>query len=279
LPLDVGHVLTYFVAHEAHHRGQIVMVARQLKCRLSVSVTAGLWQWRTRLAWALAAFTAASVVPSCARLRPQVVSVPVAGTVLPADVYGQGREGVVLVAHGGYSTRASWAEEARGLANDGFRVLVIETRGAIAFRAGRETDCLYDAHCMAQDVVAAVRRLRLEDVRSVAVIGGSAGGGAAAQASIDAPGIVDRLILLAPMSIDTPERTTGSSLVIVARNDLGTGDRPRLTQIREQYDRMPDPKELLILGGSAHGQRIFATDQGKALRRAITLFLRAPEVP
>ena len=47
LSLDVGHVLTYFVAHEAHHRGQIVMVARQLNCRLSVAVTAGLWQWRT----------------------------------------------------------------------------------------------------------------------------------------------------------------------------------------------------------------------------------------
>ena len=27
LPLDVGHVLTYFVAHEGHHRGQIVLVA------------------------------------------------------------------------------------------------------------------------------------------------------------------------------------------------------------------------------------------------------------
>ncbi len=46
LPLDVGHVLTYFVAHEAHHRGQIVMVARQLNCRLPLAVTAGLWQWR-----------------------------------------------------------------------------------------------------------------------------------------------------------------------------------------------------------------------------------------
>lgn len=48
LPLDVGHVLTYFVAHEAHHRGQIIMVARQLNCRLPGSVTAGLWEWRTR---------------------------------------------------------------------------------------------------------------------------------------------------------------------------------------------------------------------------------------
>jgi uncharacterized damage-inducible protein DinB len=48
LSLDVGHVLTYFVAHEAHHRGQIVMVARQLNCRLPGAVTAGLWEWRTR---------------------------------------------------------------------------------------------------------------------------------------------------------------------------------------------------------------------------------------
>ena len=45
LPLDVGHVLTYFAAHEAHHRGQVVTVARQLGHRLPEEVTGGLWQW------------------------------------------------------------------------------------------------------------------------------------------------------------------------------------------------------------------------------------------
>jgi uncharacterized damage-inducible protein DinB len=50
LPLDVGHVLTYFVAHEGHHRGQIVLVARQLGHRLPASVTNGLWQWNKRSA-------------------------------------------------------------------------------------------------------------------------------------------------------------------------------------------------------------------------------------
>ncbi|MGH7626499.1 MAG: DinB family protein [Gemmatimonadaceae bacterium] len=49
LPLDVGHVLTYFVAHEAHHRGQIVMLARELGHRLSREATNGLWQWSTRV--------------------------------------------------------------------------------------------------------------------------------------------------------------------------------------------------------------------------------------
>ena len=48
LPLDVGHVLAYFVAHEGHHRGQIVMLARQLGFRLPPEVSGGLWQWSKR---------------------------------------------------------------------------------------------------------------------------------------------------------------------------------------------------------------------------------------
>jgi uncharacterized damage-inducible protein DinB len=46
LSLDVTHVLTYFVAHEAHHRGQIVMVARQTGHRLPRTVVDSLWQWK-----------------------------------------------------------------------------------------------------------------------------------------------------------------------------------------------------------------------------------------
>ena len=48
LPLDVGHVLAYFVAHEAHHRGQIVLVARQAGLRLPPAVVNGLWWWTER---------------------------------------------------------------------------------------------------------------------------------------------------------------------------------------------------------------------------------------
>lgn len=47
-PTDLVHFLTYFVAHEAHHRGQLCLLARQLGHRLPTEVTGGLWQWKTR---------------------------------------------------------------------------------------------------------------------------------------------------------------------------------------------------------------------------------------
>jgi uncharacterized damage-inducible protein DinB len=50
----VGHVLGYFIAHEGHHRGQIVLVARALGHRLPGEITAGLWQWSQRAAEAAA---------------------------------------------------------------------------------------------------------------------------------------------------------------------------------------------------------------------------------
>jgi len=46
LALDVPHVLTYFVAHEAHYRGQIVLLARATGHRLPRALTDALWQWK-----------------------------------------------------------------------------------------------------------------------------------------------------------------------------------------------------------------------------------------
>jgi len=47
-PTDLVHFLNYFVAHEAHHRGQLCLLARQLGHRLPREVTGGLWQWKQR---------------------------------------------------------------------------------------------------------------------------------------------------------------------------------------------------------------------------------------
>ena len=47
-PTDLEHFLSYFVAHEAYHRGQRCMVARQLGQRLPREVADGVWQWTKR---------------------------------------------------------------------------------------------------------------------------------------------------------------------------------------------------------------------------------------
>src|SRR4029077_2921619 len=47
-PTDLVHFLCYFVAHEAHHRGQLCMLARQLGYRLPADVSAGVFEWETR---------------------------------------------------------------------------------------------------------------------------------------------------------------------------------------------------------------------------------------
>jgi uncharacterized damage-inducible protein DinB len=38
-------MLCYMLAHEAHHRGQVCMLAHQLGFRLPNKVTAGIWNW------------------------------------------------------------------------------------------------------------------------------------------------------------------------------------------------------------------------------------------
>lgn len=48
LPRDVVQLVAYLIAHEGHHRGQLVMLARQLGHRLPDEVAYGLWQWSKR---------------------------------------------------------------------------------------------------------------------------------------------------------------------------------------------------------------------------------------
>jgi hypothetical protein len=106
------------------------------------------------------------------------------------------------------------------------------------------------------------------------VIGGSAGGGAVAQASVDAaPEEIDRIVLLAPMTIDAPQKMKGRKLFITARDDR-SGDGLRLPGIRDQYDKAPGPKEFVLLEGSAHAQLIFDTPDGDRVLRNILRFIQ-----
>ncbi|ANB18209.1 alpha/beta hydrolase [Dokdonella koreensis] len=192
-----------------------------------------------------------------------------------ADRYGHGDRGVVL-AHGGRFDKESWQKQAQILAQAGFRVLAIDFRGHGQSRGGKRTDP--DDEDTRFDVLAAIRYLRATGASTVSVVGASFGGGAAAEASVEAePGEIDRLVLLAHAAIEKPERMKGRKLFIVSRDDFsGDAKIPRLPAIRDQYDRAPGPKALVVLEGSAHAQALFETDQGERLMREILAFLTAP---
>ena len=48
MPRDALLFCAYALSHEAHHRGQILVMARQLGHRLPPEVVGGLWQWSSR---------------------------------------------------------------------------------------------------------------------------------------------------------------------------------------------------------------------------------------
>lgn len=45
---DAASFLGYLIAHDAHHRGQVTQLARQLGHAVSQSVNFGMWEWGTR---------------------------------------------------------------------------------------------------------------------------------------------------------------------------------------------------------------------------------------
>jgi pimeloyl-ACP methyl ester carboxylesterase len=210
-----------------------------------------------------------------AATSPEQVSFPTEdGGIVHATLYGSGDRGVVL-AHGGQFKKESWQEQARYLARAGFRVAALDFRGYGQSQGPGQADPL--SAPLHFDVLAAVRYLHESGVKNVSVVGASMGGSASADASILAdPGEIDRLVLLAAWAGGPPERLKGRTLFVVSRGDTRGDGVVRLTKMREQYERAPQPKQLVILDGSAHAQHVFATEHGPLLMREILRFLTEP---
>jgi pimeloyl-ACP methyl ester carboxylesterase len=192
--------------------------------------------------------------------------------VIFADVYGEGERAVVL-AQGGPFNKESWEKQARTLAGAGFRVLALDFRGYGQSKGPGGSQPM-DAP-LHLDVLAAVHYLRTNGAKAVSIVGGSMGGGAAGDASIASrQGEIDKVVFLGASPNGPAEKLKCASLFIVARDDV-SDDGPRLPRIRAQYELAPQPKELIILDGSAHAQFLFETDQAERVMREILRFLRS----
>lgn len=167
--------------------------------------------------------------------------VTVGGT--EALVWGEGNSGVVL-SHGAVYDAASWSDQAEEIAKSGATVLAVEDTSA-------------------DSIQAAADYLRNErGVRSVSLIGASAGSAGVLDVGRRSPGEVAQIILL-----------SGTGEV------SGLGDYPKLftasegeglaEQVRQMAKEAPGSAETLIVGGDAHAQAIFDSPSGERLLQAI----------
>lgn len=193
------------------------------------------------------------------------------GGTIYGNLYGQGKHGVVLV-HGGRFNKESWTKQAPELVQAGFRVLAIDLRGYGKSTGPGQKD-IFSAP-LHLDVLAAVRYLREKGAKTVSVMGGSLGGGAAGDAVAHAkPGEIARIVTLAGFwSHQRGDKINVPLLVIVTRDDANS-DGPRLPGIQREFDKVPAKKELLILEGSAHAQFMLDTDHSATIMKKVIEFL------
>ena len=193
------------------------------------------------------------------------------GGLIYANLYGNGKKGVVL-AHGGRFNKESWDAQARELANGGYCVLAIDFRGYGKSKGPGDSDVM--SAPLYQDVLAAVGYLHKGGARRVAIIGGSLGAAAGADAAAAAgPGEIACFIGLGNAGGNgPPEKLKVPKLFILTRDDA-SGDGPRLPGFQSQYEKAPQPKKLLILDGSAHAQFMFQTELKDRVMREILNFL------
>ena len=213
------------------------------------------------LIWAT--ILACCAVELAAAAEPEEVSFPTSdGGEIQALLYGDSEHAVVL-AHGKVFDKESWEPLAPRLAEAGVAALAIDFRGYGQSRPGSEGSMLF------LDVIAGMTYLKALGATRISVLGASMGGGAAARAAVLVePGVIDRLVLLAPAPIPKPAQMHAERIVyIVAEGD------PSIDSTRQLYERAPEPKELVILPGEAHAQHLFETEQSEALIEAIVAAL------
>lgn len=188
------------------------------------------------------------------------------GVSLKGRLFGKSEVGVVL-AHMYPTDQTSWYGFARTLADKGYRALTFD------FRGYGESGGKKDISQIDKDVEAALRFLIDKGIKKVFLVGASMGGTASLKVASreNVPGVV---------SISGPTEFRGLSI----RTELSQIKAPKLFIVsrdehsnaessQEQYNKTPEPKEIKLLSGNAHGTFIFDTPQKEELEKAILEFL------
>jgi pimeloyl-ACP methyl ester carboxylesterase len=177
----------------------------------------------------------------------------------------------VVFGHMYPADQTSWSAFAHATAAEGFRTLTFD------FRGYGESQGTKDVSVIDRDMEGAYRYLLGRKIRPVILVGASMGGTAAliVAARVPVAGVVTLSSPLAFRGLDA-----GSALGALRIPKLfiaATGDAPAAASARRFLDATPEPKELRMAGGSAHGTDLLAADPSVA--SALGAFLRGLVAP
>jgi alpha/beta superfamily hydrolase len=190
------------------------------------------------------------------------------GVKLSGTIFGQGPTAVVL-AHMRPTDQTSWQPFAKELGAAGFTTLTFDFRG-YGDSEGRRDGALID-----HDVQAAIRFLRERGFQRIVCVGASMGGTACAE-SVREPGLAGLVVIASP-------QTFGGKLNVEQRDFEGIaypklfisaeGDDLRASLV-QMYEWAPDPKQLTLIPGYAHGTDMFGGPQADQFREVMITFLK-----
>jgi alpha/beta superfamily hydrolase len=217
---------------------------------------------------------ATTVPSSLGRLAEGAVSFETADKIkLSGIVYGQGETAVIL-AHMMSSDQSAWYSFASELAQQGYTALTFDFRGN--GKSGGNLNYV----ALDKDMQAAIAFLHDSGFARIICIGASMGGTACAKAAIK-PGLAGLVVISSPITVSTMssrgvrlsigdfKKLTPAKLFVV-----GKGDTEVFESVKTMYDLSPEPKQITILPGSAHGTNIFGSADGPALRDLLLTFLK-----
>jgi alpha-beta hydrolase superfamily lysophospholipase len=188
---------------------------------------------------------------------------------LSGTIFGTGETAVIL-AHMNNSDQSAWQPFAKELAQQGFTALTFDFRG-FGKSGGHPQVGLLD-----RDVRAAAAFLRDKGFPRVVCVGASMGGTACAKAALS-PGLDALVVISSPLSMSPPLRLGTKDLPQLALPKLfvvSKGDADFVESVKLMYQLSPDPKEITVLPGAAHGTNIFGSSDGAALSELLLKFLQ-----
>jgi dienelactone hydrolase len=196
------------------------------------------------------------------------------GIDLSGTLYGSGNTIVILSAMSD-KKQDTWAPFARRIAAQGYQALTYNYRHWTLGKGMQ--DSLLDK--AAEDLRAAVAFARRQGAKHIVLIGASLGGLASIKAASDtqpatvvvmaAPfGPFPRLPSLQVNAADLQAITVPKLFINSEQDEIGFA-----ADTQQMFDAAPDPKDLQLYPGRAHGTDLFKTDQAEAVTQRLIDFI------